>query len=252
MTSHEHAQRLSQIETAWTMVFDAHQGEGDVVGSAQKQLLRRYGGAVYNYLERVLRDPDAAQELSQEFAVRFLRGDFHRVDPARGRFRDFVRRALSNLCMDYYRRKRTRPVPVSPEALEPVAAVEPELEQDAEFTRRWREGLMDRAWEELALLEGQTGQEFFTVLRYRTNNPQLTSAQLAQQLGQRLGRPLSAAGVRQTLHRAREKFAELLLQEVSRTLDEPTRERLEEELSDLGLLEYCRAALDRRGELPSN
>jgi hypothetical protein len=59
--------------------------------------------------------------------------------------------------------------------------------------------------------------------------------------------PVSEAGVRQTLHRAREKFADLLLEEVARELDDPTPERLEEELSELSLLDQCRAALERRG-----
>jgi hypothetical protein len=50
--------------------------------------------------------------------------------------------------------------------------------------------------------------------------------------------------VRKRLHYARDKFTELLLQEVLRTLEVATREQLEEELQDLGVLEYCRGALD--------
>ena len=56
-----------------------------------------------------------------------------------------------------------------------------------------------------------------------------------------------AGGVRQTLHRARERFADLLLDEVIQSLDHPDAERLEQELIDLALLEYCRPALERRG-----
>ena len=56
-----------------------------------------------------------------------------------------------------------------------------------------------------------------------------------------------AAGFRQTLHRARKKFAEHLLCEVAHTLESPTQGRLEQELADLGLLEYCRPALERQG-----
>ena len=62
----------------------------------------------------------------------------------------------------------------------------------------------------------------------------------------RRGRPFTAAGVRQTLHRAREKFAGLLLDEITHSLEDPTTEQLEQELVELGLLDYCRPALERR------
>jgi RNA polymerase sigma-70 factor (ECF subfamily) len=61
-----------------------------------------------------------------------------------------------------------------------------------------------------------------------------------------LGKPLTAAGVRQTLHRAREHFADLLLDELVQALAEPTEADLEDELTELGLLEHCRPALERR------
>ena len=39
--------------------------------------------------------------------------------------------------------------------------------------------------------------------------------------------------------------ADLLLDEVAQSLEAPTAERLQEELAELTLLEYCRSALDR-------
>lgn len=53
--------------------------------------------------------------------------------------------------------------------------------------------------------------------------------------------------LRQALHRARDRYADLLLREVSGSLEEPTRERLEEELIELGWLSLCRTALERLG-----
>jgi RNA polymerase sigma-70 factor (ECF subfamily) len=75
----------------------------------------------------------------------------------------------------------------------------------------------------------------------------MRSPQLAEQLTARLGRPFTAAGVRQTLHRAREKFADLLLDELAHSLEYPQAEQLAQELVELGLLDYCRPALERRG-----
>jgi hypothetical protein len=73
----------------------------------------------------------------------------------------------------------------------------------------------------------------------------LRSPQMAKQLSAQLSKPVTAEWVRQTLHRGRDKFAELLLTEVADTLQEPSVEGLEEELSDLGLLTYCQTAVER-------
>jgi hypothetical protein len=69
---------------------------------------------------------------------------------------------------------------------------------------------------------------------------------MAEQLAARLGKPVSATSMRQTLHRARDRFAELLLDEVVQTLGRSAEEDLEQELIELNLLTYCQAALDRR------
>jgi RNA polymerase sigma-70 factor (ECF subfamily) len=86
---------------------------------------------------------------------------------------------------------------------------------------------------------------YFTVLQHRAMEPQQRSAELSAALSAELGKPVNAAWVRQTLHRAREKFADLLLQEVLQTLQEPTVDQLEAELIEVDLLEFCRPALDK-------
>jgi hypothetical protein len=50
------------------------------------------------------------------------------------------------------------------------------------------------------------------------------------------------------LHRAREKFAVLLLDEVRNSLESQDPEQLEQELLELRLFEYCRPALARRSD----
>jgi hypothetical protein len=49
------------------------------------------------------------------------------------------------------------------------------------------------------------------------------------------------------LKRSRDQFVGFLLQEVAGTLRTPGRVELEEELSDLDLLTYCRSAMERLG-----
>ena len=126
-------------------------------------------------------------------------------------------------------------------------AVNPdEVESDHQFVESWCDELLARSWAALAATETSTGQPWYTVLRFRADHPEMRSPQIATQLAAQLGRPFTAAGVRQALHRARQKFADLLLNEVTHTLGNPTASQLEQELVDLGLLDYCRPALERR------
>jgi RNA polymerase sigma-70 factor (ECF subfamily) len=234
---------LSQISTLWTLVQQAHHGPLDTARSAQEVLLKRYSPAVYRYLLGALRDPNAADELFQEFCLRFVRGDFRRADPERGRFRSFVKTSLFHLVVDYQnqRRKTARPL-----AEEPPVAAPDDTAAEREFTASWRQELLDRAWRALAEVQQQTGQPVYAVLRLRVDHPQWSSAQLAEQLGARLGKPLTAGALRKALHRARQRFAEVLLDEVAVSLEDPAPERLEQELLDLGLMAYCRLAFDQR------
>jgi RNA polymerase sigma-70 factor (ECF subfamily) len=238
---------LSRIQTAWSMVRRAH-GDQTAVQGAQQALLDRYGGAVRRYALAALRDEDAADEVFQEFALRFVRGDFGSADPERGRFRAFVKTIVYRLIVDYQRRqkKRLRESPMHSNVAEPAAGTNDAAADDALFLANWRDELLARCWQKLAQDEEQTGKPHHTVLRYRVDHPDLHSPELAEGLSEKLGKPINAGAVRVLLHRAREAFAELLLAEVMESLAEGSLDEAEQELIDLDLLEYCRPALDRR------
>jgi hypothetical protein len=238
---------LSQLSTEWSLVFQAHHGTPEQVSAAQVELMGRYAGGVHRYLLAALRDPDAAAELDQEFALRFVRGDFHRADPAHGRFRDFVKRALRNLMIDYWRREEARPRPLGDDLPEPTDPVVGETDFDRRFLASWRSELMARAWDSLAKLQERTGQPYHATLRLRVEHPEMHSPELAERLSAALGRPISAGGLRMALQRSRDRFVEFLLEEVAGSLQVPTADHLEQELIDLELLEYCRPALKRLG-----
>jgi RNA polymerase sigma-70 factor (ECF subfamily) len=234
---------LSRIDTLWTVVRRAHREGSDVPG-AQRQLLERYGGAARRYLLAATRNADAADELFQEFAVRFLRGGLRGAAPERGRFRDFLKGVLVHLVIDHHNKGRKQPLSLAPDHPEPAAAWQ--SEQDEAFRVSWRDELLARAWAALQESERTSGQPFFTVLRFRADHPEASSQQMATDLSRVLGKTLTAPGLRQILHRARERFADQLLDEIAQGLDQPGPEALEEELVELGLLEHCRPALQRR------
>lgn len=233
------ADRLSRLSTHWPELAAAHAADPDAAHAARCAVLRRYCGAVYHYLLAATRSRDAADELGQEFALRFVRGDFHRADPDRGRFRDFVKTVLYHLIADHYRGRKATPGALPPDLPGPAAGT------DAEFARLWRAEILDRTWDELERLDGESGQAFYPVLRWRVEHPDRPATDGADATASALGRPLTAAAFRQTLHRARERFADLLLVEVAYSLGTTDREMVTRELADLELLAYCRPAVDR-------
>ncbi len=240
--------RLSQILTCWSVVCRAHAGPAASMEAARRALFERYGGAVYRYLHGALRDAPAAEELYQEFALRFLRGDFRRAAPEGGRFRDFVKTALLRLVARHGARRQSGPRPLEVDVADPAPDAPERAER--EFLRSWRAELLARAWQALARSDEETGRQFYQTLRLRVEQPGLSSEQLAAELAARLGKRVTAAAARQTLHRARAAFAARLVDEVAQSLADPTAGGVEQELADLNLLEYCRPALTRPKNAP--
>ena len=106
---------------------------------------------------------------------------------------------------------------------------------------------MAQAWAALAGPRSGRASRSPTCCDCTVENAELRSTELADELSRRLGRPVNSGWVRVNLHRARDMFVESLLGEVERSLDDPSNERLEEELIELGLLlEHCRSVLKRR------
>jgi RNA polymerase sigma-70 factor (ECF subfamily) len=238
--------RLSLIPTLWSLVYRAHHGPAEAANRARQQLLERYGGAVHRYLRKVLHDPSAAEEVFQEFALQLLHGDLRGANPQRGRFRDFVKGTLCHLIADYRKEQQKWPGPLPDDSAE-LPAGPKGAEADRPFVDSWCDELLARAWVALAAQDAANGQSFYAVLRFRADHPEMRAPQLAEELTAQLGRPFTAVGIRQILHRARDKFAALLLDEVIHSLENPTAQQLDEELVELGLLDYCRPVLERRG-----
>jgi RNA polymerase sigma-70 factor (ECF subfamily) len=239
MCPDESPQMLNNISTLWTVVGQAHHGSGDAVAAARSKLLQRYSRAIHRYLRGALHNAEAADELGQEFALRFLRGDFAKANPERGRFRDYVKGVLSKLIADHFRRRgKVRSLP--DDAPEPA---EDDPGRDKNFLQNWRDEVMQHSWDALAKEQERTGKPYYTVLQFRSANPKLHSPEMAEQLSTKLGTKVTAAWVRQTLHRARDRFMDLLLHTVLETMSKPTYDDLVEELGELGLLKYCESAL---------
>ncbi len=242
--------RLSQIDTLWSVVRRAHRtGEAT---DAQQELLNRYSSAIRRYLFNKLKDPSAADDIYQEFALKFVRGDFQQVVPEKGRFRTFIRTVLFRMVADYYRaRQRKKSVQLDESMAEPQLA-DPEESRDDQFAEVWRDELLKRTWEGLLQVEKESGKMWFTVLQLRVNHPEMRSAQLAESLSREVKKEVSTANVRVLLHRAREKFSALLIDAVAESVSSKSYADIEEELAELKLLDFCHAALEQLKQADAN
>lgn len=234
---------LANTSTLWSLVTEANHGPEESARRARELLLERYKGAVHRYLLGALRDANAADDLAQEFFLRFVRGDLRNATPEKGRFRDLVKTTLFHLIVDYQRRQKASPRPLPPDSCGPADSSDDALPSDEQFLDSWRQQLLSQAWKALRARDAT----YYDVLRLRAENNELSSAEMAKQLSRQIGHEVSPDWVRTRLKRAREQFADLLLEELAQSMDNPTRQRMEEELADLRLLTYCQDAVARWG-----
>lgn len=237
--------RLSRIETVWTMIYHAHTDGAPAQGQAQHELLARYGSAILRYLRGAFRDEMAAEETYQEFAIRFLRGDYRSAHPDKGRFRGFLKVVLSRLVADHYRKQsRRREAPL--DTFCSLSDDSDEVRRDAEFLETWRDEMLTQAWRRLAEEEQRSGKPWMTLLKLRVENPEHRSVELAAQLAQILEEDVTPTRLRVLLHRSRERFANYLIDAVAESIRDETIADVEQELAELQLLQYCQSVLEQR------
>lgn len=200
--------------------------------------VERYGSAMRAYLRSMATTPDDADEIFQDVMVRFLDCGFGTFDPARGRFRDYLKAALRNAVTSHRRQASRVAEPTD------LDAVQADDAADDGWLETWRACLLERAWQRLAEYEqAHAGNAYHTALRLQTDHPRETSAQLAARLSVMASRSVSAAAFRQHVSRGRRLFARFLTDEVALTVEPMTVERVTEELAELKLLTYVQGHL---------
>jgi RNA polymerase sigma-70 factor (ECF subfamily) len=227
----------------WTALDLVRGGARADTRATAAALIERYQEAVYRYLVAATHDPDRAAELFQEFALRFLRGDFKNLDPERGRFRDYLRTVLMNLV-----RSGCRPGTPSVDHDQLVAvAAGPSESGDDDFVAHWRQAVLSAVWQALEEDQARGGPPYYSALRARADRPDWPSAALAAELTARLRPqdPFTDVGVRKLLQRGRDMFCDLVVAEVARSVPTRDPDRLTRELIDLGCYWFCKKALAR-------
>jgi DNA-directed RNA polymerase specialized sigma24 family protein len=222
--------------TRWSLVRNASRSgvEGRL---ALEELCRAYRPAVIAYLRRGGHDRDSAEEHAQSFFLHLLERDLPaRADPARGRFRLFLRTALQNHVGHVREReqaqRRHAPGGLLGEEFMERAAGDPREDPERAFDLAWALTVLERGIDKLRVECTARGQakEFEALLPALTDG--LDAGEL-QPLAERLG--LGANAVSARLHRLRLALRAAVREELAETVSGP--EDIEAELGHLrGLL----------------
>ncbi len=224
--------------THWSCVLRAGASADQQASHALEQLCRDYWYPLYAFCRRQGLDTEQASDLVQGFLADLIeRRDLAKVDPSRGRFRSFLRTACANFLShtrDYDRAAKRgggrNLVSINLQDAEGRYMHEPAHQLTAErlFERRWTMVLLERV---LARLESEASRvrksELFYALRPLLEGNDLS--QSYQQIGETLN--MSEGAVKVAAHRLRNRYRQILREEVGRTVADPAE--IDEEIADL-------------------
>lgn len=213
--------------TPWTIVMAASLENSTAASEALENLCRTYWPPIHTHIRMRGYDRHQAQDLTQEFFTRLLRGNaFAGVSPDKGRFRSFLLAALRHLLINEWKRENTikrggAVTIVDLDSLDPSVrnAYEPRDGEDPSlaFDRCWALTLIAKVRERLRREYEAAGQpERHEVLKAHLMDEEGRSClNTANSLG------LTESATKSAIHRIRRRFAELLRSEISRTVADP-------------------------------
>jgi RNA polymerase sigma factor (sigma-70 family) len=223
--------------THWSVVLAA-QDRSPAAEEALEKLCRTYWPPIYSFIRREGRTIEEAQDLTQSFFARLLeRRDFDAVRRERGRLRSYLLGSLKHFLvnerervMSIKRGEGQRLIPLDQLHEGKRAGFEPADTSTAEqiYERRWALALLDQVLTRLGNEYHAAGN---AVLLERlkallTDEPDRPSqAQIADELG------MTENAVKQAFHRLRERYRQLLREEIAHTVMVPSD--IEDELRHL-------------------
>ncbi len=221
--------------THWSVVLAVGQSTDAQASEALEELCRTYWYPLYAFVRRQGRSPEDAQDLTQGFFAHLLRKDFlSGVGPEKGRFRSFLLACLKHFLADEWEKARTAKrggscpeMRLGLEGAEERYQLEACVEADAEslYERRWALDLLDQVLNRLRHEAVASGREaVFDQLQgcLLGERPTETYAQMGARLG------MSETAVKVTVHRLRQRYRELLREEIAHTVTRP--DEIDEEM----------------------
>ncbi|WP_020468210.1 RNA polymerase sigma factor [Zavarzinella formosa] len=219
---------LNQITTRWPLITDP------------AQFVLRYATAIRCYLAAIIRDPHDLEDVIQDFLARVIERGLVQENAVRGRFRDYLKVSVRNAALSHLRRRSDNQA--ADGQLETIPAEnDAGSAADNEWIAEWRGTMLGQALEKLEDQErlAPAGRLYLTLTLAR-DHPEADSVTLAELAAKKSGRPMTPEAFRKQLSRARTVLANLLVDEVRRTIENATPEQIDEELAELGLQELVR------------
>jgi RNA polymerase sigma-70 factor (ECF subfamily) len=213
--------------THWSMVLEA-QGQSPAAQEALEKLCRTYWRPVYSFTRRQGSGPEEAEDLTQGFFALLLeRRDLETVRKEKGRLRSYLLVSLKHfLTNERYRAmaikrgegRRLVPLDALGDCEGRDTAPADTLSADQIYERRWALTVLEGVLAQLSDEYRKAGNAglFDQLKKLLTGEPDHPSqAQIADQFG------MTENAVKQAFHRLRQRYRELLHEEIARTVIAP-------------------------------
>jgi len=215
--------------THWSVVITAGHPSSPNAQEALEKLCRTYWYPLYAYVRRQGKSPEDAQDLTQACFAWFLERSFlQQADRQRGRFRSFLLTSLNHFLSHERERAQAlkrggRQIHIAWDlaSAENRYHVEPSSETSPEktFDQRWALALFQQALGRLRLEYATAGKrELFEQLKTFLTN--VADDGGYEGVAVRLG--IAPGSVAVAVHRLRQRYGELVKEEIAHTVANPT------------------------------
>jgi RNA polymerase sigma-70 factor (ECF subfamily) len=214
--------------THWSVVLAAGEEGSEQAGAALSRLCQTYWFPVYTFIRKRGHSPEQAQDFTQEFFAVFLEKNYvAKAARDRGRFRAFLMSSVENFLYNQHDRAQAQKRGggqifisldwVSAEErykIEPVEEADPVRAYEQEWAATLLDLVLNRLRNEFGA-EGRVGLFDDLQAHLWGEAETIPYPQLAEKFG------LSAGNVKTIAHRLRERYRELLREEISQTVAKP-------------------------------
>lgn len=227
--------------THWSLINKAGSPGSPGARAALAELCSAYWYPIYAFIRRKGNGPDQALDLTQDYFAHLLekgtleKGTIASADPSKGRFRALLRTDCKHFLIDRFRRTTARSGRLPTVSIDGHGAENryrfesaDALTPDRLFDRAWALTLLDRVLDLLAREYDAKGHsELFGHLKIILTEGKgaVAAATLAAQLG------MSKPAVYMAARRLRERYREILQEQLAATLDD--RSEMEDEIRSL-------------------
>lgn len=224
--------------TQWSVVIAAGQDSSPDSREALAALCRTYWAPLYAYVRRRVPDVNEAQDLTQAFFAELLDKNYvGQADQQRGQFRAFLLTAFKHFLSKEWEKAKAQkrgggkaPIPLDFRSVDSSISIEPTGGLTAEqlYDREWAIALLGKIMEKLEAEFQQVGkaEQFLELKAFLIGDRSgWTYAEAAVRL------QMSEDAARKAASRMRQRYRELLREEIAETVSGP--EEVENEVGKL-------------------